>query len=157
MKEEKKEGVPRKADLQLNLQPFCVWSLIWGADSKQGWLETAGLTFFYSCRWRSVSVCVREGKGNIFLSLIRPFDFFSSYLDVESLQSHDSLILVAERFELLLVDRGIRNGFFSHFNAKALHTWQYSINLTPWYMTPHQILNFFCSGMILLFFFIFQW
>ncbi len=70
-------GVPRKADLQLNLQPFCVWSLIWGADSKQGWLETAGPTFFYFCRWRSASVRVREGKRNIFLSLIRPFDFLS--------------------------------------------------------------------------------
>lgn len=42
---------------------------------------------------------MREGKGNIFLSLICPFDFFSSCLDVEShLQSHDSLILVAELF-----------------------------------------------------------
>lgn len=40
---------------------------------------------------------MRAGKGNIFLSLICPFDFFSSCLDVEShLQSHDSLILVAE-------------------------------------------------------------
>lgn len=46
-----------------------------------------------------MSVRVREWKRNIFLSLIRPFDFLSSYLDVEShLRSHDSLIVVAEQF-----------------------------------------------------------